>query len=281
MGLGDDIMITYLAKLEKEKFPDRQIVIGDFSKKVAYHSIIYENNPNITDPRIIDRSKPIHYIDYHPGNRPYVDREKSTADNWFWNYNFAPKPGNLYFSLFEKNEAKKILKDAIFFWKKNNLKNFKGIIFLESSSSKFNDKQFSKKHLNKDWSYDNWLNLSKKLTKDYLVIQSIHKETKKLPDVFYCKKNFRISCAVINEVNLYVGPEGGFGHAAAALNKKAVIYFGGWIHPKITGYNFHNNIYVDINGSPCGSMTYLCEHCNESRNRITPEFFFKEIKKEL
>ena len=42
MGLGDDLMITYLAKKEKAKYPERQIVIGDFKKKLAYHSIIYE-----------------------------------------------------------------------------------------------------------------------------------------------------------------------------------------------------------------------------------------------
>ena len=48
---------------------------------------------------------------------------------------------------------------------------------------------------------------------------------------------------MINEVDFYVGPEGGFGHVAAALNKKAVLYFGGWISPDIIGYNFHENIY--------------------------------------
>ena len=50
MGLGDDIMVTAFAKLEKQKFPDRQIVIGDFKKRLVKHSIVYENNPNITNP---------------------------------------------------------------------------------------------------------------------------------------------------------------------------------------------------------------------------------------
>ena len=54
MGLGDDLMVTGIAKIEKEKFPDRQIVIGNFHKKLVYHSIIYDNNPNITNPRQIN-----------------------------------------------------------------------------------------------------------------------------------------------------------------------------------------------------------------------------------
>ena len=73
MGFGDEIMITAFAKLEKQKFPDRQIVIGNFEKRIVKHSIVYENNPNITNPMKIDESKPLHYIDYHRLNRPYID----------------------------------------------------------------------------------------------------------------------------------------------------------------------------------------------------------------
>ena len=67
-----------------------------------------------------------------------------------------------------------------------------------------------------------------------------------------------------------MGWEGGFSHAAAALDKKAVVLFGGWIHPNTTGYKFHSNIYIDIEGSPCGMRNY-CEHCNKCRNLISVE----------
>lgn len=281
MGLGDDLMITSIAKIEKEKFPDRQIIIGNYKKKIAYYSIVYENNPNITNPENIDNLKPIHYINYHPENRPYVNRLKSTKNNWSWNYDFRPIPGEIYFSELENSKAKQILDDAKSFWKKNNFDNYKGIIFLESSSSKLKDQQFSVKHQNKDWSYENWFNLIKKLSSEYLIIQSVHLETKKIPDVYFCDQNFRISCAVMNKTDLYVGHEGGFGHVAAALNKKAVIYFGGWIDPKVIGYDFHKNIYVNIAGSPCGSMTYLCDHCINCRSKITPDYLYKIIVNEI
>ena len=47
----------------------------------------------------------------------------------------------------------------------------------------------------------------------------------------------------MNKCDLYVGPEGGFGHVAAALKMKAVLYFGGWITPNAIGYDYHENIY--------------------------------------
>ena len=43
--------------------------------------------------------------------------------------------------------------------------------------------------------------------------------------------------------NLFLGHEGGFAHAAAALSKPAVVIYGGWIPPEVTGYEFHENIY--------------------------------------
>ena len=281
MGLGDDLMITALAKKVKLKYPDRQIVIGDFKRKLVLHSIIYDNNPNITHQLKIDNTKPIHYIDYHTLNRPYVDHSKSTSDNWVWNFNFKPVPGEIYFTNEEKNNADEIIIKAKDLWGKKNKKDYKGILFLESSSSKINNKQFHLKHLNKDWSFKNWSKLNDILSDEYLVIQSIHNESIKLDNAYYCECDFRLSSAVINCVDLYVGPEGGFGHVAAALNKKAVIYFGGWIHPDITGYDFHKNVYVDLDGSPCGSMSYKCSHCIKCRETITPVFMYDLILKEL
>ena len=67
--------------------------------------------------------------------------------------------------------------------------------------------------------------------------------------------------------DLYFGAHGGLSHAAAALNKKGVVIFGGWIDPLIVGYSFHNNIYVDIDGSPCGSRV-ICQHCKDCIKKI-------------
>ena len=279
MGYGDDLLITTLASKIKEQYPDRQIVIGNFEEKRAYHSIVYDNNPNIADCRNIDPNKPTHIINYHQYNRPYIDYEKSTNTKYVWR-NFKPKPGQIFFTKEEKLNAKSIISQAIDYWKNTNDKNYKKIIFLETSSTKKNNKQFGIKHKNKDWGYENWENLINKIKKDYLIIQSVHHETKKNIGIFTPENlDFRLACAVLNEVDFYVGPEGGFGHVAAALNKKAVLYFGGWISPDTIGYDFHENIYYDNKLSPCGEYKKYCNHCEEAREAISVDIFLKHINK--
>ena len=84
MGYGDDLLVTSLAAKIKKQFPERQIVIGIAEKNHAFHSPIYENNPNIADCRNLDNNKPIHLIDFHELNRPYIDYEKSIPNNYVW-----------------------------------------------------------------------------------------------------------------------------------------------------------------------------------------------------
>ena len=279
MGYGDDLLITTLASKIKEQYPDRQIVIGNSEEKQAYHSIIYDNNPNIADCRNIDPNKPTHIINYHQYNRPYIDYEKSTNTKYIWR-NFKPQPGQIFFTKEEILNAKNIIAQAIDYWKNTNVKNYKNIIFLETSSTKKNNKQFGIKHINKDWGYENWESLINKIKEDYLIIQSVHHETKKNLGVFTPENlDFRLACAVLSQVDFYVGPEGGFGHVAAALNKKAALYFGGWISPDTIGYDFHENIYYDNKLSPCGEYKKICDHCKEARKAISVDIFLKHINK--
>ena len=283
MGYGDDLMITTHAMEIKKKYPDRQILIGNIKQKKAYHSIIYDNNPYISDCRKVDLNKPIHIIDYHEGNRPYIDYKKSiAADKYVWNKNFKPTPGKLYFTKEEKLQAEEIINKAQNFWKKKNNIISKKIIFIETTSTKVDDYQYGIKHKNKDWGYKNWNNLISKLKNKYLIIQSTHEKSKKIDGIFsQTKIDFRIACAVMNRCDLYIGPEGGFGHVAAALNKKAVIYFGGWVSPKVIGYDFHYNIYFSHEESPCGEFKRLCKHCEMARNSITSNTFQNYIEKAL
>ena len=279
MGYGDDLLITKLASKIKKRHPDRQIVIGEAKSNNAYHSIIYDNNPNISDCRNLKKNIPIQIIDYHPYNRPYIDYINSTNTKYIWR-KYKPQPGEIYFSKKEKKDAKNIINKAIEFWNNINKKNYKKIIFLETSSTKIHDRQFSIKHQNKDWGNDNWKKLVDIISKDYLVIQSVHKESKQNVGVFSPENlDFRLACAVLNEADLYIGPEGGFGHVAAALNKKAVLYFGGWITPEAIGYDFHENIYYDHKLSPCGEYKKLCSHCEEARKAISVEIFLEYIYK--
>ena len=57
MGFGDEIMATYYAKVEKQKYPDRQVVVGNYKKRKATDYRIFYNNPNITDPKKLTQIK--------------------------------------------------------------------------------------------------------------------------------------------------------------------------------------------------------------------------------
>ena len=56
MGYGDDLLVTKLASKIKKQFPDRQIVIGEAKNQTAYHSLIYDHNPNISDCRNLKKT---------------------------------------------------------------------------------------------------------------------------------------------------------------------------------------------------------------------------------
>ena len=281
MGLGDDIMATAVAKIEKEKYPDKQIIIGNFEKRLLVESIIYKNNPHITTSEELDNNKPVHFVNNHNENRPYIDWQKTNLKNYKWNFNFKSTPGQIFFSKEEVNFAKKILTEAQENWHKKKNKSYNKIIFIEPTSTKIRDQELYFKHRNKDWGLKNWQKLSDILQEEHLVIQSVHNEGIELNNIFTCQVDFRIACALISKSNIFIGPEGGLGHASAALAKPAVIIFGGWIHPSITGYDFHENIYIDIKGSPCGAVGYECKHCKECMKNITLDQVIFSINKIL
>ncbi len=280
MGYGDDLLVTALAAIEKKKYPERQIVIGNINKRNAFHSVIYDNNPNISNCNKLDKNKEVHIINYHSENRPYIDYTQSTNKKYFWNTSYRAVPGELFFSKEENILADNILKDAIKFWSIKNLnKKPKAIIFLETNSTKIKHKNFSIKHINKSWSPDGWVSLVNLLKDNYLFINSVHDYSMNIDGVYSPKSmDFRTACSVMNKCDLYVGPEGGFSHVAGALRKKAVVYYGGWIDPKIIGYSFHINLYFEHKSSPCGLYREVCTHCDEARKSITVRKFKNSIE---
>ena len=278
MGYGDDLMITAFAEKIKKKYPERQIVIGNISEKKAYDSIVYENNPNIANCNNLDFSKPIHIIDYHSKNRPYINYSKSDNIRYVWNSTFRVTPGKLYFSDKEINQAEIVFKQAKKYWYEKNAEKYEGIIFFESSATRSHRAKFENKYNNLDWGYENWKKLINNISSKFLIIQSSHENTKILDNTFISNKlGFRESCALMSKCDLYIGSHGGFSHVAAALKKKAVVYFGGWVSPDILGYQTHHNIYFNNTSSPCGSVGINCDHCQKAREFIKPDIFEEKI----
>ena len=283
MGLGDDLMITGFIEQEYEKHPNKQIVIGNLNENLIFDSIVYLNNPKITHSSNLDKNKPVHFINYNDLNRFYINYKECNDNNLAWRTDFKLVPGKIYFSKKEVDEAENILNQANNYWFKNNNRKPDGIIFFESFSTKVELDFYSKKITNKNWGEKNWTSLISKLKNKYLIIQSAHKKATRVSGTFYSNDNFnfRTACALISKCNLFLGNEGAFSHAAAALNKKAVVYFGGWISPKSTGYVMHENIYYNDNESPCGAVGYICKHCNKARENISISYFEDKVNQIL
>jgi len=85
--------------------------------------------------------------------------------------------------------------------------------------------------------------------------------------------------AVLANAALYVRPEGGLHHAAAAMRVRAVVIFGGFIHPLTTGYPEHANIFKGSRA--CGTIGRRCPHCADAMRRISVQEVMRSIKGEL
>lgn len=57
---------------------------------------------------------------------------------------------------------------------------------------------------------------------------------------------FREACGLLSGALAAVLPEGGLHHAAAALGVRAVVLFGAYIPPSVTGYSMHINLARDV-----------------------------------
>ena len=181
--------------------------------------------------------------------------------------------GELYFSIEEKDFAKSIISNARKWWNDNNNKSYKKIVFIEPSRIKTLK---SNAYENRSWGGKKWQSLVNIYKDRYLFVQSVFKDSEALDGVYKFESGFREACSVLEICDFIIGWEGGFSHAAAAVKKKGLFLYGGWINPKFIGYTTHRNIYVDIEGSPCGMKT-VCKHCNKCNDIMSVEMVSKEF----
>ena len=222
-------------------FGDRQkIRWGPFSE------IAFKNNPNIARPGS-ENDRDIEWIDYYKGHRVY---NKQDGSRWRWNYDFKAIPGEIFMTMDEIEDGKRY---------------GSGFVLIEPNVP-------AKKLVrnNKQWPVERYQEVAYALMYKYgrRVIQFCYDGmTYRLNQVTPVQtKSFRDAMAIMANASLYVGPEGGLHHAAAALGIPGVVLFGGFIPPAVTGYEMHVNL--TGGAKACGSLTD-CEHCKRAMNAIT------------
>lgn len=247
MGLGDQILATGLARGASVR--GKRIAFGDGKKIIwdHYSDLIFRNNPNIA-PRNATSFDNAEWVPFYRGNRIYNEKGD---DRWIWNYDFHATPGEMFFA-----------KDELVFAKAQR----SGFVVIEP-----NVPGHKSVAANKQWGVSKYNEVAHRLTrKGHRVIQFIHNASPQrltgARPIFTA--NFRLALAILSRAALYIGPEGGLHHGAAAVGVPAVVLFGGFIPPQVTGYPTHTNL--TGGAEACGSLK-PCSHCAAAMAAITIE----------
>jgi hypothetical protein len=90
----------------------------------------------------------------------------------------------------------------------------------------------------------------------------------------------RQTAAAIRKSLFFVGLEGGLMHLAKAVGRRAIVIYGGFLKPELSGYRENINIYVPVDCSPCFHSDYGHDECKtmECMKAITPESVLECIK---
>lgn len=230
------------ARGKRIAFGDGQRIIWDKNSPE-----VFKGNPNIAPPGA-ERDPDIEWVDYYKGHRLY---NRQDGDRWIWNTAFRPTPGEVFFNTAEIRNGKRY---------------GRGFVVIEPDVPSWKSVA-----PNKDWGRANYQAVANILKAEgRRVVQYRHpKSGPPLDGVEQFRTlSFRDSLAILGHAALYIGPEGGLHHGAAAMGTQAVVLFGGFIPPRVTGYDGHANL--TGGAEACGSIK-PCAHCAAAMKAIPVE----------
>ena len=255
MGLGDNLMASGMAKGAAQR--GKRIAFGNGSNILwdQHSEQIFRNNPNVAPPGS-EGSSDLEWIPFYKGNRIY-NRHDHINDRWLWNYDFKAVAGEVFF---HKNELEFARRQG------------EGFIVIEPYVPAYKGCA-----PNKDWSISRYLTVIQLLkAKGYDVRQFSYSRGTLPGTIAIQTPSFRHALAVLSRASIYIGPEGGLHHGAAAVGIPAVVIFGGFIPPQITGYDTNINM---TGGAEhfCGSLTQ-CDHCRKALDNIGSKEVYRAAK---
>lgn len=259
MGFGDDLMATGMARGARSR--GVQIAFGDGRKIIwgPWSEEIFRGNPNIARPGSVNGR--IEWVPYYKGRRIYNQLDIGRT-KWVWNYDFSAKPGEMFFNPGELHEADQAKPSADPF------------VLIEP-----NVPMQKACAINKDWGFERYQKVADHLTeKGWRVVQFAYYKRQLAGARTLQTKSFRNAMAHLRNAALVIVPEGGLHHAAAAMNVPAVVLFGGFIPPQVTGYDIHTNL--TGGAQACGSLG-ACQHCRMAMEAISVEEVIAAVERRL
>jgi hypothetical protein len=247
MGFGDEILATGMARGAKAR--GKRIAFGNGKEIIfsPWSEQIFRGNPNIARPGD-ERAVDIEWIAHHKGHRLYnsLNRERT---RWIWNTEFQAQPGEMYFSADELDFADR---------------QGSGFVIIEP-----NVPSFKSVAPNKQWPAARYEKIARYLAKGGFDVRQFEYEAARSRLTYAAPvrtPSFRHALAALSRAAIYIGPEGGLHHGAAAVGIPAVVLFGGFIPPQVTGYATHTNL--TGGASACGSLK-RCRHCIAAMDAIS------------
>lgn len=276
MGYGDSIMATAEAR-ELFARNGRKVAIGD-GTTVHWDAEVFANNPHLAAQAEVDAGAPVNWLANYSGARPYIDYEATkalgraalgrdgkpkellkAAGRWVFNPAYRVRAGEIVFT-----DAERSLGDTFA---------HAGDCVLIEPHIKANAPP------GKAWGVDRYAEVVNRLRGTVRFIQCGPDPARRIPGVtFVITPTFRTALVLLSQARLYLGAEGGMHHAAAALGIPAVVIFGGFVSPAITGYRGH----VNLAGTDtfCGSRSY-CSHCDAAMAAIEVGRVAEAVETEL
>lgn len=210
----------------------------------------WENNPRIARPE-----EQGDFQEYKPRDdyrRPYI--ADKTFARWTWR-KYGPPPGELYFSHDEEAFGA----------------HYRNRIIVEPRLKPGASP-------NKSWGTGYWLEFVRRAASAGIHLSQLGPINKyRLQGVeFILTPTMRHAAAILAYARAAVLQEGGMHHVCAAVATPAVVIFGGYISPEVTGYPSQVNLFTG-GGLGCG-MRVPCEHCVRAMAEITPAVVLEKLR---
>jgi ADP-heptose:LPS heptosyltransferase len=259
MGYGDQLMASGMARGAWAR--GKRIAFGNGIQIIwdQHSAEVFRGNPNIVSPGS-ESADGIVWIPYYKGHRLY-NRHDKIKDRWVWNMDFHALPGEIFLDKFEVKSGERF---------------GKGFVVIEPQSAPWKSVA-----ANKDWGRGKFQAVADRLRAGgHKVVQfQSDRGSPVLAGVMPIKTtSFRDAVAVLSHAAIYIGSEGGLHHAAAAVGIPAVVLFGGFIPPSVTGYATHANL--TGGAEACGSLK-PCAHCRKAMEAISVEEVLEEARERL
>lgn len=241
MGVGDEIMAMGDAEALHASCGDQVVILG-INRQPRWHHV-WDNNPAIS------KQGKIRMVN-GPGFRRYIIA-RGRGKRTIFDPAHKAKAGKICLTASERQRVEMLCPSGDF-------------VIIEPMT------HFPGSSRNKNWGMENW----EQVIKDFPlpVYQfDIGDDAPRLNGALpIFSTDIRVSAGIVARAKLVLTIDGGMHHIAASMKRPAVVVFGGFCDPKITGYDFHHNFYADIPGSPCGRYDD-CPHCRTAMSMITPD----------